>query len=302
MLSLNKLSDDEQKLLSEIAKAKGKSLDEILSELGHGLSTPAAEENPKNDVVLDSNVESVENAATDKPITAETTSFPTGSEEAVAPDPPMAAEEVKEEAEPKLGTARNVCGHCGWDQANPLIEEPEHQDKLIFLQAIIGQKVFSKRYFVFDNNLRITFRSLTVKEIDFLYAEAFRAQKAGFIETASDYYEYLNRQRLFLQIVGLSANNAGLHITLPDGLSPETNSCATNFWNQFLIKEKLFNAEEPEQGLMQKIQDYILTNVLKTEHLQRVVNHTCLKFNKLVTKLEANVDNENFWKATEPLT
>ena len=49
-----------------------------------------------------------------------------------------------------------------------------------------------------------------------------------------------------------------------------------------------------------QIEEYVLTKVLKTEHLQRVIGHTCNKFNRLVSKLEASVDNENFWNETGP--
>lgn len=308
MLNVKKLSDEEQKLLGEIAKAKGKSLEEMLLELGHSINENV-ETTKEDSIVETTKVETADDTLgnlpeNEKNPVEEQVNFPTASDTVSAAEPPIAAEEeIVVNSEQKMATARNVCNHCGWDQANPVIPEPEANDKLIFLQAIIGQKVFSKRYSLFDGNLRVTFRSLTVKEIDSLYSEAFKAQKAGVIETASDYYEYLNRQRLFLQLVGLSSNNSALHITLPDGYTRETNSTANTYWDEFLIKNKLWSDEDStNQSLMLKVQDYILTHVLKTEHLQRVVNLTCINFNKLVAKLEANVDNENFWKATGPLT
>lgn len=298
MFDLNRLSDEDQKLLQEIAKAKGKTLDEVLIEAGH---KPVKQQTntPQDDEVA------VFEAAKPEPVAKEEVPV-VEAEKQPEPELPPPAPEEEENNEPEqipgMATMRSVCSHCGWDQAISPIPEPDHSDKLIFLQAILGQKVFSKRFLLFNNNLRITFRSLTVREIDALYTETFKAQKAGLIETASDYYEYLNRQRLYLQLIGVSSNQTALHITLPDGYTKETHPDAESYWDDFLAKENLYvkGKETEDNSLMQKVQDYVLSHVLKTEHLQRTINHTCARFNRLVAKLEANVDNENFWSKTEP--
>jgi hypothetical protein len=218
--------------------------------------------------------------------------------------PPQAAEEIVPEVEPepaansKPATMRQLCIQCGWDQDVPTIPEPEHKDKIAFLHAVLGQKVFSKRYLLFGGNLRVTLRTLTIKEIDALYAETFKAQKAGLIATAADYYEYLNRLRLYLQLTGLSSRQTATHIKLPEGLTPETHPDAESHWEEFLKKENAF--KEDGNSLVMQIEEYVLSKVLKTEHLQRTIGHTCNKFNRLVSKLEASVDNENFWNETEP--
>ena len=49
---------------------------------------------------------------------------------------------------------------------------------------------------------------------------------------------------------------------------------------------------------MEKIQNYINGHVLKTEHLLRAVTFECQKFNRLAAKLEARVDDSDFWKET----
>jgi hypothetical protein len=149
---------------------------------------------------------------------------------------------------------------------------------------------------MFGGNLRVTFRSLTVREIDTLYQEAFRAQKEGLIATPADYYEYLNRLRLYLQIQGFSAQSTSLHIKLPDGLSEDTHQGAASYWEPFLQKASKLKEDVP---LIKQIEDYVVEEVLKTEHLQRTITHECSKFNKLVAKLEAAVDNPDFWKETE---
>jgi hypothetical protein len=295
MFDLDKLSDEDKKLLQEIAKAKGKSLEEMLVELGHAKKPEVVESSPETDEPVVFSATKTEEAVTPPAVTATTAEPELPPAAAEEPEPEIKQEE--DESAQGMATARSVCSHCGWDQAIPPIPEPERQDKIIFLQAILGQKVFTKQFLLFGGNLRVTFRSLTVREIDALYVETFKAQKAGVIDNTTDYYEFLNRQRLYLQLTHISSNQFALHITLPDGYTEETHPNAGTYWDNFLKSEK---QEEPNTSLMLRIQDYILSNVLKTEHLQRTINHACGRFNRMVAKLEANVDNENFWKETEP--
>lgn len=294
MFDLNKLSNDEKKLLQEIAKAKGKSFEEVLVDLGHVQKPEKVESSPETDeavVLTPAKQEESENKTIESIAPAEPELPPPADEE---------PEVKQEEAEPAQGlaTVRSICSHCGWDQAISPIPEPDRQDKIIFLQAVLGQKVFTKQFLLFGGNLRVTFRSLTVREIDALYVETFKAQKAGVIDNTTDYYEFLNRQRLYLQLTHVSANQSALHIALPDGYTKETHPAADSYWDDFLQKENF--QLDSNNSLMLRVQDYVLSHVLKTEHLQRTINHACGRFNRMVAKLEASVDNENFWKETEP--
>ena len=298
MFDPDRMSEEERKLLEEVAKAKGQTLEEALIELGH------IKPNQEDEVVtLESEsvvVEAPIEVAQEPPEVVQNS-----TEIEVVPEaepPPMAEEEPEQPTEDEeaqtLGpaTVNHMCVQCGWDQSIPVIAEPEHKDKIAFLQAVIGQKVFSKRYTMFGNMLRVTFRTLTIKEIDSLYQETFRAQKEGIIVTTADYYEYLNRLRLYLQISSLSATSSALHIKLPEGLTEETHPGVKSYWDTFLRKE---NKLVESKSLVQQISEYVVTEVLKTEHLQRTVTHECNKFNRLVAKLEACVDNSDFWKEIE---
>lgn len=308
-MDINRISDEERKLLEEVAKAKGKSLEALLVDLGHikppqpdakvefkgqaaPAPAPAPEPTPEPLPRFEDNVQ---------------TEFEPPPPAAEEPPPPAAEETPEAPAdETKLAPAtfKQICVQCGWDQERPTIPEPEHQDKIAFLQAVLGQKVFSKRYAVFGGNLRLTFRTLSIREIDALYQETFRAQKAGLVTTAADYYEFLNRLRLYLQLTAMSSAQTAMQIKLPEGLNRETHPGAASYWEDFLRDKGIYREPSPEQPdtptLLMQIQDYILTNVLTTEHLQRVVTHTCNKFNQMVVKLEASVDNPDFWKETEP--
>lgn len=298
MFDPDRMSEEERKLLEEVAKAKGQTLEEALIELGH------IKPNQEDEVVtLEAESVTLESPIQVAQEPSEVVQSSTEIEVIPEVEPPPMAEEEPEQPEedetdeaPMPSTVNHLCVQCGWDQSIPVIAEPEHKDKIAFLQAVIGQKVFSKRYTMFGNMLRVTFRTLTIKEIDSLYQETFRAQKEGIIVTTADYYEYLNRLRLYLQISSLSATSSALHLKLPEGLTEETHPGVKSYWDTFLKREDKF---VEGKSLVQQISEYVVTEVLKTEHLQRTVTHECNKFNRLVAKLEACVDNSDFWKEIE---
>lgn len=299
MFNPDGISEDEKKLLEEVAKSKNMTLEEVLIELGHAVAEPDQEVNVEGEPEVTDKQEDLEIrlGAPVTPVadTEEEVVEPEVVPEVSPPPPPEEEEEDTEESD-MPATVNHICKMCGWDQSIPVIPEPPHQDKIAFLQAVIGQKVFSKRYTLFGGELKVTFRTLTIKEIDALYQETFKAQKAGIIVTTADYYEYLNRLRLYLQITSLSASSSALHIKLPDGLTEETHPGVKSYWKSFLKEQKKF---DDNKTLIEQIADYVIFEVLKTEHLQRAITHECNKFNKLVAKLEACVDNPDFWKETE---
>lgn len=315
MIDLSRISEDERNLLAEVAKAKGQTLEEALISLGH---VPP----PRQDIKLEDTkvefvgVNIVEDTTESTPMVLEPPlqvqrennaaiedAVPSLPSDFAISEPPMAADTEPEADKPddgQLGSALHICPQCGWDCNMPVIEDPSHTDKLGFLHMLLGQKVFTKRYLLYSGHLRVSLRSLTLREIDVLYQETFKAQKMGVIATDHDYYEYLNRLRLYLQLTSLSAQQSALHITLPDGLTKETHPTAESFWDVFL-KEKGCYKEETDNGpsLIDQIKDYVLSNVLCTEHLHRIVSNTCSKFNRLVVKLEVCVDDPNFMNEIE---
>lgn len=320
-MAIKTISEDEQRLLEEVAKSKGKSLAELLEDLGHNKPPATVElEGTQPEPVMPEPKYSPPPPAAPPPVVPPAApeavfeglpQFENGIEPEI--EPPFAGEEVlEEEAEPQEAdkdaatpaTLRQVCVQCGWDQEQPAIPEPEQQDKIAFLHAVLGQKVFSKRYATYGNRLRMTFRTLTIREIDALYQETFRAQKREIVTTPADYYEFLNRLRLYLQLTSLSSSMTAMQIKLPEGLTRETHPDAASYWEDFLKNLGVY--QDPAENkpdtptLLMQIQDYVLGNVLKTEHLQRAVTHTCGKFNQLVVKLESCANNPDFWNETGP--
>ena len=185
------------------------------------------------------------------------------------------------------------CPHCMWDLRLPDVPEPPYHKKISFLHAILGQKCYTDEAELFGGSVVATFRALTTKEIDVVYKQAYRDREMGRAPTEMDFWERVNRYRLFLQLQGLRTTTVekGFVHDLPDGLSEEANPMATSFWK--------LNEPPPNETVLPEIEAFIIKNVLKTEAIFRVVNAACNQFNRLVAKMEAMVDNSDFWKPTE---
>jgi hypothetical protein len=180
-------------------------------------------------------------------------------------------------------TATAYCPHCGWDMSAEDIPDPDEDDRISFLQSVLGQQSFQKQYNLLGGNMIVRFRTLTAQEIDVVYRQVYKEREAGELVTEMDYWERLNRYRLYLQIAFVQAGDK--QRDLPDGLSKESNPHCTAVWT---IPE----GTDP----LKAIEQWIMHNVLPSETLSRIVQNTCSQFNRVVAKLEARVEDADFWK------
>lgn len=218
---------------------------------------------------------------------------PPQSPPAAAPPPPVA--HTHESA-----TGANVtlayCPHCSWDLSQPDVAEPPHADKMSFLHCLLGQATYTKTYPLYGGNVEVTFRTLTTREIDVVYKQAFLDQELGKINTDVDYWERVNRYRLLLQLVTYKAKGPkGFVHDLHDGYSKEANPDADSVW---VTPDRAAELPANETGIP-AIENYLIENVLKTEAVFRFVNNACSQFNRVVAKMEAMADNSDFWQPTE---
>lgn len=194
-----------------------------------------------------------------------------------APQPP----------ENQTGAAAGLshCPNCNHDLSQSVDVEPSDQDKTAFLHTVLGGRPFVKEYTLMGGNLRLTFRGLTVKELEEVYKQASKDVKDGKISATVDHYEQLNRYRFCLQLSSVETVQPPSLRDLPDGFSKETNKNATAFW---------------EDSDLPTIENWLSENVLMSESLYRMAHVACANFNRLATKMEAMVDNSDFWKLTGP--
>lgn len=285
MTEFDKLPEHEKKLLIEIAKSQGVTVEELLQQ-------QAPE--PKLEIPQQPKEEMVASIQVEKP---ETSDFKMFEEAITIEEPEIPAEEILEEdnLDDKITTLNKMCPYCGWDQELPVLVEPTEMDKQGFLQSILGQKVFTKIYSVLGGNFEIQFRGLTLGEIDACYLAASKALKDQVLATPTDYYEYVNRLRLSLQLVSFQSRDKTLYVKLPEGLDKRSNPTASLVWEDFLHLQ----GEVLDEPLIEHVQKYVLYKTLPTEHMQRIVITKCAEFNKLTNRLEVAVNDENFWKEIE---
>ena len=205
-------------------------------------------------------------------------------------DPPPAAAPAPAAADTGLAPAHpGNCPHCGWDQAVPDDAEVTPRDKTAFLHAVLGEKPFTKEFELFGGSVTVTFRTLTGQEIDKVFQQAYHEKRRGEILTDMDFYERVNRYRLYLQLQAVRGPDFAHDF--PDGFTPATNPGADG---HYTLPADL---PEGETGLRQ-VEDHVRRTALKTEVMIRTVTVQCRTFNRVVAKLEAFADNPDFWQAT----
>lgn len=213
-----------------------------------------------------------------------------------------AALEIEHEADERTPSPTGAnyrpthCPHCDFDLSNVEgIEPPTAADKSSFVQTMLGQKPFTKEYNLFGGNLIVAFRTLTTREVEVVYQQAYLDRKSEKAVEEVDYFEMLNRYRFILQIASVRAAEAGGMVhNLHEGYSQATNPSAATHW---VSPEQAAEFEEGQTGLP-TIEQWVLDEVLSTEPLFRAVNNACNQFNRLVIKMEALADNSDFWRPT----
>ena len=209
---------------------------------------------------------------------------------AAAAAPPPPAPDGAAPADTGLSPAHpGNCPHCGWDLATPDDLEVTPGDKVAFLHGVLGEKPFTKDYPLFGGQVTVTFRTLTAQEIDAVFAQVFRERATGEVKTDMDFYERVNRYRLYLQMS--SFRSSSFQHDFPAGFTPTTAPGADGHY------ELPANLPEGETGL-RLVEEHVRKTALKTESITRVVTAESRMFNRLVNKLEAFADNPDFWQAT----
>ena len=296
----SKLTDDEKKMLADLQSSradKGVSPPAVANaQMEESLAKQVEPSTTVMEPVLSGKV--AENIATPFPaadkISPEAAAIApppsTGS-----PPPSSIAEESQDVEDEKSDIGEDAylenCPHCGWDLSKQSIPEPTDDEKMGFLHSVLGQKTFLQQYDLFGGKVIVRFRTLTTKEMDVIYNFVFKQRETGIITTIQDYWEKVNRYRLYLQLMHLSAIDGSFTHTLPDSYSRETNPYATEFWQ--------FPAYDPDLGYLEQIEEKILKDVLRTETIQRTISTYCARFNRLVSKLEVMIDSPDFWNETE---
>lgn len=188
--------------------------------------------------------------------------------------------------EPALPTAggtepQSNCPNCGHQMSKTDVPEVTRDDKLSFLVSVLGQQRWKKEYSLLNGELIATFRTLTTAEADLAFTQAaFDAQNGKIVEEGQ-YLRTLMDYRLAMSLESLKLK--GKTVRVPEMYSDD------------------WKVDVPPKGSTRLtfILPWFYDNVLTTEQLRRMIGSTMFRFQRLTEKLEARIDDEDFWKATE---
>ncbi len=173
------------------------------------------------------------------------------------------------------------CPRCGHDLNAADTVKVTVDDKRTYLTSELGGKPFMKTYELMGGALQVTFRTLSVTEIDAIYRQCYYEGLRGDLKSQAATVEQVTRYRVMLSIARLIVS--GQPIPMP----------AT-------IKEWGFvpTADNTEIAEIAK-KVYGAGSFLQSESMYRILMRLLLDFQRLVAKLEENVYNSDFWNATE---
>jgi hypothetical protein len=177
----------------------------------------------------------------------------------------------EEDDEPRV----KYCRHCGHNQAIKDVIEVTEVDKIGFLQTLLGLQPFAKEYKLYGGRFTLQLRTLLPEEMDTCFRQVFTDRQKNRTTNPAEEAEHLARYKASLQVVRLTG--PGLNYVAPQEHpeAPKGDTYVYQAWLQFQ------------------------QDVDRSETLHRILLGTVNRFNLLVSRLEDNADNENFWPAID---
>ena len=174
------------------------------------------------------------------------------------------------------------CGHCGWDLNNKFVPETTNTDKRDFLASILGGTRFYKDVHLFGESVTVRYRTLRTEEADIALQQTSFDFRDGKVPDQGEFYRIFTNYRLAMSIEQISTPGA-VHIV------PSIDD----------IEWDVPAEGEPAQTAVPVLEAWLHANVLASESMRRVVGLEHQRFQRLVEKLEARVDDSDFWKGIE---
>lgn len=214
---------------------------------------------------------------------------PAAPQPAPAPPPAPAPEPPAPEPEKPIAGNTNAttlvrCKHCGWDASKLSIATPTEADKRVFLASMLGtNKRFWKDVPLFGGSLIVRFQSRLTLE-----TEAAAQQLRYDVANGLEMHEIMTRVIQY----EMCASLCSLTVVTGDAVSsvdmPHT---------ELPLSE---TRKDPPITNLPAALLYMHTNVLTTDALRRAVGRAFMDFRELVSKLEANSANPDFYNGIAP--
>jgi hypothetical protein len=185
----------------------------------------------------------------------------------------------KMESQTGLTSDHSKCPRCNLVLGTKPVE-PAVEDKLNYVAAILGDKLFHKEYALFGGKLLLGFRQLATTRADMVFHQVAHEIRVGLLGENTYRQVMLYRMVLSLDYVSVGGQTP---VSISDAVDsfledPENDTKSTDALPIILNR-------------LQKIE------TLKSESVWRASNEAFARFNNLLDDLDARADNPDFWNA-----
>lgn len=231
---------------------------------------------PKGGVEFVDDISPGRSAASPQPPARPATPSPTATGPPVPPTnapPPEGAGGLLHPAE---------CPHCGFDLKKADDTPITNEDKINFVQAILGGQRFKQERLLFGGRLKLTFRSLTSRETDMAFrqivVDAQGDLKNRLVNDTPFYWRNLMTYRMLMSIEKVESDVSGV-LEVPPIEEIETDP-----------------VEFPNTRISYAF-DGLVEQICPTEQLRGVIGHAYNEFQAVCDKLQVMAEQPDFWKA-----
>ena len=176
------------------------------------------------------------------------------------------------------------CPRCSWNMQNEFNVQITDEDKENFVAITLGGERFKKTFSILNGKFKVQFRSLLAEENAQIHHQLLLDQKNDPSQFLSDteWFLRLFEYRLGCSIATVTAD--GKQIALVPELDEITE------------KTELPNkTDNPEKPAIQRLRNYVVVQILKSEVVRRLVSNEFREFQRLCEALEAMAVEPNFW-------
>jgi hypothetical protein len=204
-----------------------------------------------------------------------------------AAEEPVVTEEKKPVSDSGVFNTDAVitCPHCGWDTRNKDLVEVTDDDKMDFVQSILGGIRFKKIYELFGGKLKVTFRTLTTAESDMAYkqliVDAQNDVQTKILGDTSFYWRTLMAYRAIIAVEKIESSENIVEI-------PPIHEIA--------VDEDSYTKPNTK---LSAVFDDLVEQIMPTEIIRNTISHLYTEFQSLCEKLQAMSESKDFWKATK---
>jgi hypothetical protein len=175
------------------------------------------------------------------------------------------------------------CPHCGWDLKKSDDVVVSDDDKINFVQSILGSVRFKKAYQLFGGRITIVFRTLTVAESDMAYKQLIVDSnndiQSRIISDTMFYWRTLMAYKAVMSVERIESEAGVLQIDPIMDIEVDPSEY-----------------KKPNTKLFALFDD-LVEQIMPSDVMRNAVSNCYNQFNSLVEKMQAMAEDKDFWKA-----